>query len=80
MAKKTPPRIPPRFADTEDGPGTGRLVLPKGAPCDHCGKPVRGPSGNIIIVLEPEDGHPYLSVQHGRCAERQAEVENRRTR
>jgi len=73
-------RLVPKFEDTEEGPGTGRLILPKNAPCDHCGKPVRSARGNIVLVMEPEEGHPFLSVQHRRCAARAAEIEDRRRR
>jgi len=77
--KKTP-ILRPKYADTEDGPGTGRLLFPKGAPCDLCGKPVLTPRGNIFVVLEPEPGNRFWSIQHRRCVRRKAETKRRRDR
>jgi len=84
MAKKRQPdiaRLTPRFEDTEDGPGTGRLIFPRSVPCDHCGKPVfhQGNAGRgVLIVLEPEEGKPFWSGEHSSCARKAHEIEKRR--
>jgi len=69
--KKTPP-LRPKYTET------GQLIFPRGAPCDLCGKPVLTPRGNIFIVLEPEEGNRLWSIQHRRCARRQAKTKVRR--
>lgn len=67
MKKTTPLR--PRYTEN----GTGQLIFPRGAPCDHCGKPVLSTRGNILIVMEPED-EPLWLILHRRCARRMAET------
>jgi len=71
MAKRTPQRVPVKH--TDDGP----LKFP-GVPCDVCGKTVSTRRGNVVLVLEPEEGRPFWSATHGRCARRQAATEARR--
>jgi hypothetical protein len=80
MAKKRRPqaRILPRYEDTEDGPGSGRLIFPDGVPCDHCGKPVT--NRGMLIVIEPEEGDPFWAGEHPRCAQRAHEIRIRRGR
>jgi len=71
MAKKRAvQRVPVK---DDDGP----LKFP-GAPCGVCGKTVLTMRGNVVVVLEPEEGKPFWSATHHRCARRQAATAARR--
>jgi hypothetical protein len=69
--KRTVQRVPVR----QDGDGPLRFP---GAPCDLCGKTVITMRGNVVVVLEPEEGKPFWAATHGRCARRRAETAARR--
>ena len=51
-----------------------------GCPCDVCLKPVTTMRGNLATVLEPEEGKPYWTATHGRCARRRQQTQLRKSR
>ena len=75
MAKyREPARIPADYSNP-----AVPLRFP-GCPCDFCGKTVTSLRGNIVVVLEPEEGKPYWSATHARCARRREETARRKIR
>ena len=75
MAKhREPAKIPADYSNP-DVP----LRFP-GCPCDVCLKPVTTMRGNLATVLEPEEGKPYWTATHGRCARRRRETARRKAR
>ena len=51
-----------------------------GCPCEVCLKPVTTMRGNLVTVLEPEEGKPYWTATHNRCARRRRETRLRKAR
>ena len=68
------PKVPVNYGNPDQP-----LRFP-GCPCDFCLKPVTTMRGNIVVVLEPEEGKPYWTATHGRCARRRRETALRKGR